>query len=40
MNYNKSYYINKGKMLNHNINVEKQTIFSLYDRTLNEFMEL
>ena len=38
MNYNKSYYINKGRLLNHNINIDKQTVFSIFDKTLEEFI--
>ena len=38
MNYNISYYINKGRLLNHNIDIEKQTLFVLNNRTLDEYM--
>lgn len=34
------YYIVRGHLLNHNIDSDKQTQFSITDRTLNEFMEL
>lgn len=40
MNYNILYYINKGKMLNCNIDIEKQLIFDIYNKTLDEFMEV
>jgi len=39
MNYNKSYYINKGRLLNHNINIDKQTVFSIFDKILEEFIK-
>lgn len=37
MNYNKLYYKNKGILLNHNINVEQQTVFSINNHTLEEY---
>ena len=40
MNYNILYYINKGRMLNCNINIEKQLMFDIYNKTLDEFMEV
>lgn len=40
MNYARIYYKNRGIMLNHNINVEKQTTFLPNNRTLDEYMEV
>jgi len=40
MNYLKLYYKNRGIMLNHNINIEKQHIFSINNKRLDEFMEV
>ena len=40
MDYVRLYYKNRGIMLNHNINVEKQTVFLPNNRTLEEYMEV
>lgn len=40
MNYDKVYYKNRGIMLNHNIDIEKQVVFLLGNRTLEEYMEV
>jgi len=40
MDYLRLYYKNRGIMLNHNINIEKQITFSINNRRLEEFMEV
>lgn len=40
MDYLRLYYKNRGIMLNHNINIEEQIVFSTNNKTLDEFMEV